>query len=262
MEPYPIAGYEGILDFLESLKDQPVKVFATAPAMVSTSKSAQGLAEEVLSKLFLRENVLGLGESYWQGVLQEPEVFLPNFKKALDMGKKLEGHSAGAKGSRLMAYLSTGISSCHEPTDAHEVLERLRLGIHVMAREGSVRRELDEIAKIRDAKIDLRRLILVTDGLNPVDLHDMGNMDHVVQKAIDCGFDPVSAIQMATVNPAEYFSREGIIGGIRRASMRISSSYPIFRRSSPNGSSAWAKSPLEAESCCSNRGTTSFPSKA
>jgi adenine deaminase len=54
----------------------------------------------------------------------------------------------------------------------------------------------------------------VTDGLNPVDLHDMGNMDYVVQKAIDCGFDSVSAIQMATVNPAEYFSLEGILGGI------------------------------------------------
>ena len=54
----------------------------------------------------------------------------------------------------------------------------------------------------------------MTDGLNPVDLHDMGNMDYVVQKAIDCGFDSVSAIQMATVNPAEYFSLEGIVGGI------------------------------------------------
>jgi adenine deaminase len=214
IEPYPIIGYEGLLDFLASLQDQPIKIFATAPAMMSTSKSARGLQEEVLSKLLLRENVLGLGESYWQGVLQEPEVFLPNFKKTLDMGKKLEGHSAGAKGSRLMAYLSTGISSCHESTNAQDVLERLRLGIHVMVREGSNRRELDEITRIRDTKVDLRRLILVTDGLNPVDLHELGNMDYVVQKAIDCGFDFVSAIQMATVNPAEYFSLEGILGGI------------------------------------------------
>jgi adenine deaminase len=214
MEPYPITGYEGLIDFLASLQDQPIKVFATAPAMVSTSKSAQGLPEEVLKELLLRDDVLGLGESYWQGVLQEPEVFLPNFKKTLDLGKKLEGHSAGAKGSRLMAYLSTGISSCHESTNAQDVLERLRQGVHVMVREGSVRRDLAEIAKIRDAKVDLRRLILVTDGLNPVDLHDMGNMDYVVQKAIDCGFDSVSAIQMATVNPAEYFSLEGILGGI------------------------------------------------
>jgi len=214
IEPYPITGYEGLLDFLASLQDQPIKVFATAPAMVSTSKNARGLPEEVLSKLLMRDDVLGLGESYWQGVLQEPEVFLPNFKKTLDMGKKLEGHSAGAKGPRLMAYLSTGISSCHESTDAQDVLERLRLGIHVMVREGSIRRDLAEIARIKDTKVDFRRLILVTDGLNPADLHDMGNMDYVVQKAIDCGFDPVSAIQMATVNPAEYFSLEGILGGI------------------------------------------------
>ena len=60
----------------------------------------------------------------------------------------------------------------------------------------------------------------MTDGLNPVDLHDLGNMDHVVQKAIDCGFDPVSAIQMATVNPAEYFSLEGSLAESRPADMR------------------------------------------
>jgi adenine deaminase len=214
IEPYPITGYEGLLDFLASLEDQPIKIFATAPAMVSTSISARGLQEEVLNKLLSRDDILGLGESYWQGVLQEPEVFLPNFKKTLDMGKKLEGHSAGAKRSRLMAYLCTGISSCHESTDVQDVLERLRLGIHVMVREGSNRRELAEIARIKDTGVDLRRLILVTDGLNPVDLHDLGNMDYVVQRAIDCGFDPVSAIQMATVNPAEYFSLEGILGGI------------------------------------------------
>jgi adenine deaminase len=214
IEPYPITGYEGLLDFLAALQDQPIKVFATAPALVSTSESARGLPEDVLGKLLSRDDVLGLGESYWQGVLQEPELFFPNFKKTLDMGKKLEGHSAGAKGSRLMAYFSTGISSCHESTNAQDVLERLRLGIHVMVREGSNRQELDEIARIKDAGIDLRRLILVTDGLNPVDLHDLGNVDYVVQKAIDCGFDPVSAIQMATVNPAEYLSLEGILGGI------------------------------------------------
>ncbi len=214
IEPYPIAGHEGLLDFFSSIQDQPIKVFATAPAMVSTSESARGLPEEVLTNLLSRDRVLGLGESYWQGVLQEPDVFLPTFKKTLEMGKKLDGHSAGARGARLMAYLSTGISSCHESIDAQDVVERLRVGVHVMVREGSIRRDLSQIASIKDTKVDLRRLILVTDGLNPVDLSDLGNMDYVVQKAIDCGFDPVSAIQMATVNPAEYFSLEGILGGI------------------------------------------------
>ena len=88
-----------------------------------------------------------------------------------------------------MAYAATGISSCHEPISADEVLSRLRLGLYVMIREGSIRRDLEAISKIRDFGIDFRRLILVTDGVSPADLLQKGYMEFVVQKAIDCGFD-------------------------------------------------------------------------
>ncbi len=214
MEAFPVTGYEGVVDFLASLSDQPVKIFANAPAMVSISKKARGISKETLRKLLVRDDILGLGESYWQVVIQEPDEFLPIFEETLRFGKRLEGHSAGAKGKKLMAYIAPGISSCHEPINAEEVLERLRLGIHVMVREGSIRRDLAPISKIKDAGVDLRRLILVTDGIEPGDLVEKGYMEFVVQKAIDCGFDPVNAIQMATINVAEYFFLDGIIGGI------------------------------------------------
>jgi adenine deaminase len=113
-----------------------------------------------------------------------------------------------------MAYLAPGISSCHEPIEAGEVLERLRLGIHVMIREGSIRRDLERISEIKDAPIDFRRLILATDGVDPLDLVEKGYMEYLVQKAIDVGFRPAVAIQMATINVAEYFQFDGIIGGI------------------------------------------------
>ncbi len=214
MEAFPVTGYEGVVDFLASLSDQPVKIFANAPAMVSISKKARGISKETLRKLLVRDDILGLGESYWQVVIQEPDEFLPIFEETLRFGKRLEGHSAGAKGKKLMAYIAPGISSCHEPINAEEVLERLRLGMHVMVREGSIRRDLAPISKIKDAGVDLRRLILVTDGIEPGDLLEKGYMEFVVQKAIDCGFDPVNAIQMATINVAEYFFLDGIIGGI------------------------------------------------
>ena len=214
MEAFSIMGYEGVVDFLASLKEQPVKIFATAPSMVSISKKARGIPEETLRRLLVRDDVLGLGESYWQAVIQEPEEYLPIFKEALHHGKRLEGHSAGAKGRKLMAYIAPGISSCHEPINAAEVLERLRLGMHVMVREGSIRRDLAPISRIKDAGVDLRRLILVTDGVEPGDLLEKGYLEYVVQKAIDCGFDPVHAIQMATINVAEYFFLDGMIGGI------------------------------------------------
>jgi adenine deaminase len=139
---------------------------------------------------------------------------VPLFQSALDRGKRLEGHSAGAKGKKLAAYAAAGISSCHEAINAEEAIERLRLGFYVMVREGNVRKDLEEISKITQAGVDLRRLILVTDSVKPQELVEKGYLEVVVQKAIACGFDPVSAIQMTTLNVAEHFGLDSAIGGI------------------------------------------------
>jgi adenine deaminase len=213
-EIFPVSGYDGVVDFLEALQDQPIKMFGTAPPMISISQAARGMAPDILEKLLARNDVLGLGESYWQAVLQEPGGTLPLYEQTLMTGKTLEGHSAGASDKKLAAYVDLGISSCHEPINADQVLERLRMGLHIMIREGSIRRDLEEIAKIKDSGIDLRRLTLSTDGITPEDLIEKGFMEFVLQKAINCGFDPVAAIQMATLNVAEHFSLDRFIGGI------------------------------------------------
>ncbi len=213
-EIFPVSGYDGVVDFLGALQDQPIKMFTTAPPMISISQAARGIAPEILEKLLDRGDVLGLGESYWQAVLQEPDGTLPLYEQTLTAGKTLEGHSAGASDKKLSAYVDLGISSCHEPINADQVLERLRMGLYIMIREGSIRRDLKEIAKIKDSGIDLRRLTLSTDGITPEDLIEKGFMEFVLQKAINCGFDPVKAIQMATLNVAEHFSLDGFIGGI------------------------------------------------
>jgi len=214
MEAFPILGYNGVVDFLNSLNDQPIKIFATAPFMASISKKARGISIDTLKKLLARDDIVGLGESYWQTVLQKPKDHLPIFQETINSNKTLEGHSAGAKGGKLMSYAIPGISSCHEPINSAEVLERLRLGMYVMIREGSIRSDLDAICSIKDSGIDFRRLILVTDGIEPKDLIENGYMESVVQKAIDCGFDPVHAIQMSTINVAEHFALDSVIGGI------------------------------------------------
>ncbi|MCG6909458.1 MAG: amidohydrolase family protein [Deltaproteobacteria bacterium] len=219
LEPYPVAGLKGVIDFIESLQGQPIKCFCTAPAMVSISPEAGKMPLSDLETLLGRGEVLGLGETYWQALLQEPERLLPRLEATLQAGKLLEGHSAGATGKKLNAYIAAGISSCHEPITAQEVLERLRLGLHVMVREGSIRRDLKEIAAIRLTGADLRRLILATDGVQPLDLVEKGYMEYIVRKAIDYGFDPVAAVQMATLNVAEHFSLDGVIGGIAPGKM-------------------------------------------
>lgn len=210
-------GYEGVISFLENLKDQPIKLFALAPAMeLLPGPIGQGstISDKEMERLLNSDDILGLGETMWTTVLEKDQQVLGYFAKALAQKKKLEGHSAGAKGDKLVAYIASGISSCHEPINMEEVLERLRLGIHVMIREGSIRRELEAISKIKDTGIDFRRLVLVTDGLSPEDLVTYGHMDYIVQKAINLGFAPIVAIQMATINPAEHFSLDHIIGGI------------------------------------------------
>ena len=214
LEAYPVAGLDGTIELIESMQNQPIKCLCTAPAMVSISRQARKMPQGDLQTLLNRGDVLGLGESYWQALLQDPDIILPRFKAALLAGKLLEGHSAGASEKKLNAYIAAGISSCHEPIKAIEVLERLRLGLHVMVREGSIRRDLEEIAKIQTMGADLRRLILVTDGVHPLELLENGYMEYVVQKAIDYGFEPITAIQMATLNVAEHFNLDQVIGGI------------------------------------------------
>jgi len=209
-------GYRGITQYLKALDGQPIKIFVSAPPVPGLGPAAQlsALNPGTLRRLLKQDGVIGLGESYWADVIEGDERILRLFTETLISGKTLEGHSAGARGNKLVAYIASGISSCHEPTNVEEVLERLRLGIHTMIREGDIHRDLEAVVEIKDEKIDFRRLALVTDGIGPKHLVEHGYMEFVVQKAIDLGFDPIVAIQMATLNPAEHFSLDNHIGGI------------------------------------------------
>ena len=209
-------GYEGIIHFLNSVRRQPVKLFITAPPMVTispiTEEHAIGVRE--LRRLFRYPEIIGLGECYWGDVVGGNRRVLDLIAETIKRGGKVDGHSAGATGKKLQAYVASGVSSCHEPTNAEEVLERLKLGLFILIREGEVRRELEAVAPIKDSGIPLNRLAISTDGVGPDQLVSDGYMEFVVQKAIDLGFDPVLAVQMATINVAQHFSLDDVIGGI------------------------------------------------
>lgn len=213
-------GYRGIIEFLRSARNQPVKILITAPAMVTVNPAAKEHALNVdqLRRLLRRKEVLGLGESYWGPVVAGDQRTLDLIAETTKAGKKVEGHTAGARGNRLQAYISLGVTSDHEPVNADEVLERLRTGLTVFAREGTARTDLEPISKIKDENIDFRHLALATDGLDPAQLIDRGYMEFIVQKAINLGFNPIVAIQMATINIAQHFGIDDNIGGIARVS--------------------------------------------
>ena len=210
------SGYEGLVDWLDKVREQPIKIFSTVPPCITFSRAAREKTPtlEQLMELLKREEVLGVGEGFWQEVLRGKTKYPALAAEALKLRKSVEGHAAGCRSERLVAYAGFGVSSCHESVSAEEVVEKLRLGIWVMIREGSIRRELDAVSKIKNINLDFRRMTLVSDGVNPRDLVKNGYMETVVQRAIDVGFDPILAIQMVTLNVAEHFGLDAILGGI------------------------------------------------
>lgn len=210
------AGLKGLLQLLESWRAQPIKVYATIPPALNLSKSGHAIWPSIaqMKKLLRREDIVGVGESYWQMVLSGNDHLPPLAEEALRLGKTVEGHTAGAHDDKLMAYLAYGINSCHEPISVEDVLERIRLGVFVMIRQGSIREELDAMVKLKDMRIDFSRISLVTDGMDPRDLVKRGYLESAVQKAIDLGFDFILTIQMVTINPATHFRLDHFTGGI------------------------------------------------
>jgi len=209
-------GYRGITEFLKATRHQPIKIFTVIPPMITISPTAaeHSLTPAEARRLLRREDVLGLGESFWLQVVAGDQKLLALIAETIKAGKKVEGHSSGARGNKLQAYIASGAASCHESVSAEEALEKLRLGLFIFIREGETRRELAAISQIKDEAIDLSQVALATDSIGPGQLTTDGYMDFVVQKAINLGFDPITAIQMATINPARHFEIDGLTGGI------------------------------------------------
>ncbi|MBL7225829.1 MAG: adenine deaminase [Desulfobacteraceae bacterium] len=211
-----IFGSEGFKAFLDQIENQPVKIYALIPPMVSLSPASEPLliTKDEIKILLKDPRVMGLGESFWQGtIMARDNRVLELIQETLKAGKSVEGHAAGAYDTKLAAYTGAGALSCHEAISTDDVLSRLEFGLYAMIREGDIRRDLEIILPLKD-RIDLRRVILVTDGTNPIDLLKRGYMIDVIQKAVDLGFKPIEAVQMVTLNPAEHFGLDHLIGGI------------------------------------------------
>ena len=216
-ETYGFAsGAEGFKAFLNQIGNRPVNIFALIPPMVCLSPAVEPhfISVDETKELLKDPRVIGLGESYWQGAIPASDNrVLELIQETLAAGKSVQGHAAGAFDKKLAAYTAAGVQSCHEAISTYDVLSRLEQGLYAMIREGDIRRDLEIILPLKN-RIDLRRVILVTDGTNPGDLIKHGYLVDVVQKAVNMGFGPMEAVQMVTLNPAEHFRLDHLIGGI------------------------------------------------
>jgi adenine deaminase len=210
------SGAQGFRAFLDLVGSSPIKLFSLICPMISLSPAASNLSitEDQAKDLLQDESVLGLGESFWQGTILTPDDRVINLiNETRRVGKTVQGHAAGAADRKLAAYAAAGALSCHEAISPENVLARLELGFYVMVREGDVRSDLGVLGPIKD-KVDFRRVILVTDGSNPEMVVKQGYLVDVIQKTVDMGIDPLRAVQMVSLNPAEHFGLDYLLGGI------------------------------------------------
>ncbi|RJS88138.1 adenine deaminase [Candidatus Bathyarchaeota archaeon] len=208
-DPHEIAnvcGVEGIKFMIEDSARTPLKIYFMIPSCVpatnlETSGAKIGLEE--IEELKQIKQILGLGEVMnFPGVINSEEEIMAKIKSC--EGMVIDGHAPGLRGEALCAYIAAGIMSDHESVTAEEAMEKLSLGMWVMIREGSTAKNLSELSRIV-SKGCPERVMLVTDDRHADDLLTEGHLDYVLKRAVEEGIDPVDAVRMVTVKPAEYF---------------------------------------------------------
>ncbi len=214
-----VSGYRGFQEFLKLGEDLPIRIFQVVPgglpvdAKFSNSKTVTSSQEKSAIK---HPHVLGMGEVFsWTKVtLREPKT-MKSLSTMLECDCIINGHTAGTSDKKLNAYVSSGILSCHEPINFDQVLERLRLGMWIMIREGSIRRDLKEIIpRVLSHGTYLDRLMFCTDGLDPLDITKFGHIDHCIRESVSLGLKPIDAVTMASKNNFDYYNMGKDLGGI------------------------------------------------
>jgi adenine deaminase len=161
------------------------------------------LSAHDLGLLLNDERVLGIGEMMnYPGVIYRDEEVLK--KIAIAKNKVIDGHAPMLREKQLYAYVSAGIRSDHECTNVAEAREKLRAGMYIMIREGTAAKNLKNLLPLVNSE-NSRKFLFVTDDRHLEDIFRQGHIDYLVRTAIQLGVDPIRAIQMATINTAEYF---------------------------------------------------------
>ncbi|OGW48872.1 MAG: adenine deaminase [Nitrospirae bacterium GWC2_57_9] len=211
-DPHEIAnvlGKKGIELMLDATEGLPLDFFFMLPSCVPSSPfetSGAGLTALDLAPFLKHRRVLGLAEMMdYPGVLSGRRDVLRKLEAVA--GRPIDGHAPALGGKDLNAYAGTGISSEHECASAAEASEKVRAGMTIFIREGSAARNLTAILPAV-TPANSRFFCFATDDLQPVDLR-AGSIDRLVKKAIRLGLDAVSAVQMATINPARHFGLSG-----------------------------------------------------
>jgi adenine deaminase len=237
-DPHEIAnvmGTEGVRFLLDAAAGLPIDIYFLLPSCVpATDLETSGavLTAGDLKPLRRYKRVIGLAEMMnYPGVLSGNDEVLE--KLIAFRGGIRDGHAPLLSGRDLNAYIASGIRSDHECSELEEAREKLRLGMHIMIRQGTLAKNLKDLIPLVGSD-NLSRFSLVTDDLHPHDLLEKGHLDHLVDLAMEEGLEPVKAIGMATYNTARYFGlqeRGAVAPGYKADLLVLSSLKPIRVRS-------------------------------
>ena len=244
-DPHEIAnvlGLRGVRLMHDEAQMQPVNIFTQMP---SCAPSAPGLettgfeiTPEDVAEAMTWPGIIGLGEMMnFPGVINADAKMLAEIAATQNAGKTVGGHYASPdKGVAFSAYVAGGPADDHEGTAEADAIARVRNGMRSMMRLGSAWYDVEsQITAVTEKGLDPRNFILCTDDSHSGTLVNDGHMNRVVRHAIDCGCDPLVALQMATINTATHFGLERELGSIapgRRADVILTSdlsSLPIER---------------------------------
>jgi adenine deaminase len=210
-----------------------VNVFVQMPSCAPSAPGLETTGQEItpahVEEAMAWPGIIGLGEMMnFPGVAAGDEKMLAEIAATQAAGKTVGGHYASPDlGLPFHAYVAGGPADDHEGTREEDAIARVRQGMRAMLRLGSAWYDVKaQVTAITEKGLDPRSFILCTDDCHSGTLVEDGHMNRVVRHAIDCGLDPLIALQMATINTATHFGLERELGSItpgRRADLVLTS---------------------------------------
>ncbi len=229
-----VLGIKGLEFYFKETQGLPLEFLVEIPSCVPAAPTLETgpttINADEYASLINNDNYFALAELMnFPGVIYGDQEVMEKISLAEDAGKIVEGHAPELTGIGLQAYLTAGITSCHESIGVKEVIEKLRLGMKIQLREGSFARNLKDLSTGIKNEFGLdsdawRRCITCSDDKHADDIFNEGHIDFSLRTLVnDIGLDPVTAVQIATLNPANHLQRTdlGMIAPGKRANIVV-----------------------------------------
>src|SRR5512138_1772117 len=224
IDPHEMAnifGLKGVKLMVDEAQQQPIHVWVQMPSCIPSAPGFETPGAQIgpkeVAQAMKWDGVIGLGEMMdFPGVFTGADKVLEEMSITHANNKTIGGHYPSPDlGLPFHAYVAGGAEDDHEGTHLEDAVERVRQGMKAMLRYGSSWHDVaSQVGAITHLGLESRRFMLVTDDSHAQTLVHEGHMDRVLRHAIDQGLDPITAIQMMTINTAEHFGLSKEIGMI------------------------------------------------